>query len=61
MRFKVSPRFDPNRWNLWFAWYPVRLENKDEVVWLDYVWAIRDWGHNGELVWKYRDKITEGE
>lgn len=61
MRFKVAPKHIPGKYYLWFAWYPVRLENKDEVVWLDYVWKNWDWDYDGCKNSKYYDKVPKGE
>lgn len=38
MRIKI--RQPKNKgWHIWFAWYPVRVDN--HVVWVEYVWRRR--------------------
>ena len=30
-------RYDTAHWGPWFAWRPVRLQDRETVVWLEYV------------------------
>ena len=63
MRWSNAPKSVPQKcyWNQEFAWWPVRLENKPETVWLEWVWAHREW--HPDIVWlvcRYRDDVWEG-
>jgi hypothetical protein len=35
--FQCGPEKEHNQINVWFAWYPVFLENTRKVVWLEKV------------------------
>ena len=68
MRWSNAPKSAPRKcyWNQEFAWWPVRLENKSETVWLEWVWAHHD--RIGDYsavdfvrsVSRYRDDVWEG-
>jgi hypothetical protein len=59
MRFKKREKRPPTYWRPWFAILPVRLENNDETVWLEWVWVHVDRYNQGEHVEvRYRDDVT---
>lgn len=35
-------------WHRWFAWYPVKLDNEDKMIWLVTIERRRD------ILWYYR-------
>jgi hypothetical protein len=43
MRFRKrpEPRLE-TYWKPWFAWHPVRIEDFDGIVWLEWVWRHVD-------------------
>jgi hypothetical protein len=49
-------------WNPEFAWWPRKLENKQQFVWLERVWAHHDYyGADGSVAVqsRYRDDVGE--
>lgn len=57
MRFRKREAEERERWNLWFAWRPVKVEGfkdrRPEWVWLEIV-QRRAIVNQGEPVWVYR-------
>lgn len=39
---KLEPRPD-TYWKPWFAWYPVKIEDTGETVWLEWIWRHREY------------------
>lgn len=35
MKWQVKPRLNKEEWHEWFAWYPVRLSQINEIAWLE--------------------------
>jgi len=41
------------KWHLWFAWYPVYLEDSCEFAWLERVWRATDRSQSDPLRYQY--------
>lgn len=60
MRFKKREKKPSTYWRPWFAILPVKLENANEIVWLEWIWVHVDRYNGGELVTvRYRDDVTQ--
>lgn len=63
MRWSNAPKSVPQTcyWDQEFAWWPVKLENKSETVWLEWVWAHHERYVSGRVIFsRYRDDVYEG-
>lgn len=48
MRFKKKPEPRPETyWKPWFAWYPIRIEDFEGIVWMEWVWRHLDTNSGG--------------
>lgn len=63
MRWKKPEPRPATYWRPWFAWYPAKLENTGETVWLEWVWRHTDYlcGFDGGYPeHRHRDDISWG-
>lgn len=57
-RKKIQERHQ-KYYHLWFAWYPVRI-NDEELIWLDFIWRILIDPHDdGYYKWRYKEVSVE--
>lgn len=66
MRFGLSPkawerwvilRDRISKWHRWFAWYPVRLYNKDMCVWLEWVEQRAECANSIRAIWYWEYRL----
>jgi hypothetical protein len=64
MRWNKTETRPETYWKPWFAWHPVKLENKDTTVWLEWVWRhvgyYQGGMNDGIFAYRYRDDIHWG-
>ena len=57
MKWKTRPIGYELKWHPWFAWYPVRLDGRDEWVWLERIIRRRI---GGNKAWGYEINDVRG-
>ena len=65
MRWKKPEPRPETYWKPWFAWFPVRIEDTGEWVWLEWIWRHADryrsdvhWA-GANLEWRTPNKLSK--
>lgn len=60
MRWKKPEPRPQTYWRPWFAWYPVKIEDTGETVWLEWVWRHIEHYWDGVTSTRHRSDVHWG-